>query len=107
MHGISQTVIARAHHAAAIATLLVALPAAAAEFASRPIRVVVPYPPGGTVDVIGRMLAQPYSRAFGQSVVTENRPGAATAIGTEVVARAPADGHTVLLMASKIGRAHV
>ncbi len=71
----------------------------AQDFPTRAIRIVVPFPPGGAADIISRTLAQPLTRALGQSIVVENRPGANTAIGAEVVARAPADGHTLLTIA--------
>jgi tripartite-type tricarboxylate transporter receptor subunit TctC len=61
------------------------------------VRLVVPFAAGGSNDVVARAMAPPLSRALGQSVVVENRPGANTIIGTEAVARAPADGHTVLI----------
>jgi tripartite-type tricarboxylate transporter receptor subunit TctC len=73
--------------------------ALAQEFPSKAVRLVVPFPPGGAVDLLARTLGQPLSRAIGQSVIVENRPGANTVIGAELVVRAPADGHTVLLMA--------
>src|SRR5688572_1564768 len=82
----------------AIATML--LPAAAlaqAPFPSKVIRLVVPFAPGGSNDVVARAMSLPLSKSLGQSVVVENRPGANTIIGTEAVARAPADGHTVLI----------
>jgi len=66
-------------------------------FPSKPVRIVVPFPPSGSVDVAARALAPPLTKAFGQSVVVDNRPGASTIIGTELVARAPADGHTILI----------
>lgn len=66
-------------------------------FPSRPLRIVVPFTPSGSVDVSARALQIPLSKALGQSVVVENRPGASTMIGTELVARAPADGHTILI----------
>jgi tripartite-type tricarboxylate transporter receptor subunit TctC len=75
------------------------LDAAAQEFPSKSMRIIVPFPPGGAVDVLGRTLGPPIGRALGQSVVVENRPGGNTVIGGEIVARAPADGHTLLLMA--------
>lgn len=72
---------------------------AAQDFPSKSIRLIVPFPPGGAVDILGRALSQPLSRALGQNVIVENRPGGNTVIGAELVARAPADGHTVPLMA--------
>lgn len=74
--------------------------AVAQEFPSKPVRLVVPFPPGGITDTLGRTLAPPLARALGQSVVVENRPGANTVIGAELVLRAPADGHTVFFMAT-------
>src|SRR5688572_365445 len=83
-----------------IAALLAfaATSAASQEFPSRPIRFISPFAPGGGTDTVGRTLAPPLTRAFGHNVIVENRPGASTAIGTELVARAPADGHTILIM---------
>jgi tripartite-type tricarboxylate transporter receptor subunit TctC len=75
------------------------LPAVAQEFPAKAVRFVVPFPPGGTVDTLARTVAPSMSKALGQSVVIENRPGANTVIGGELVARAPADGHTLLFMA--------
>ena len=76
-----------------------ALPTAALAqtYPSKPIRIVVPFTPAGSVDVAARALQTPLSKALGQSVVVDNRPGASTMIGTELVARAPADGHTLLI----------
>jgi tripartite-type tricarboxylate transporter receptor subunit TctC len=71
----------------------------AQEFPSKAVRLVVPFPPGGVVDTLGRTLAPPLSRTLGQSVIVENRPGANTVIGAELVLRAPADGHTLFFMA--------
>ena len=71
--------------------------AIAQPFPSKPVRIVVPFPPSGSVDVAARALAPPLAKALGQSVVVDNRPGAGTVIGTELVARAPADGHTILI----------
>ncbi len=64
---------------------------------NRPIRVIVSYAPGGVTDIIARAIAQPLGEALGQSVIVENRPGAAGVIGTEMVAAAPPDGYTLLM----------
>ena len=71
--------------------------AAAQPFPSKPIRMIAPSSPGGPVDVIARVLAPGMSETLGQQVVVENRAGAAGLIGAELVAKAPADGYTVLL----------
>lgn len=65
-------------------------------FPSRPIRIVVPYAPGGTTDIVGRRVGQRLSEVLGQAAVIENRAGGNTAIGVEAVAKAPPDGHTLL-----------
>lgn len=68
-----------------------------ASFATRPVRVIVPYPPGGGIDVLARALAPELSQLWGQPVVVENVAGAGGIIGTEKVASAPGDGHTLLM----------
>ena len=65
-------------------------------YPSRPVRLVVPFPPGGSTDAVARLLAQRMGDTFGQAVVVENRPGGNLFIGAEAVAKAPADGHTLL-----------
>jgi tripartite-type tricarboxylate transporter receptor subunit TctC len=80
-----------------IATVAFAVPALAQQWPAKPIRIVVPFTPAGSVDVAARALQTPLSRALNQSVVVDNRPGASTMIGTEYVAKAPADGHTLLI----------
>jgi tripartite-type tricarboxylate transporter receptor subunit TctC len=65
-------------------------------FPSRPIRLIVPYPPGGTADAMARALGQELTAAWGKAVVIENRPGASTIIGADVAARSPPDGYTLL-----------
>jgi len=85
--------------ALAAATLLSGGAALAQEFPSKAVRLLIPFPPAGTTDTIGRALATPLTKALGQSVIIENRPGANTVIGAELVLRAPADGHTLLFMA--------
>jgi tripartite-type tricarboxylate transporter receptor subunit TctC len=67
-------------------------------FPSRQVRFIVPFAAGGTIDIIGRLLAPSMSKAFGQQIVVEDRPGGGTVIATELVARAPADAHVLLLM---------
>jgi tripartite-type tricarboxylate transporter receptor subunit TctC len=68
----------------------------AAEYPSRPIRMIVPYSPGGTSDTMARIAGQKMTEAWGQPVVVDMRPGASGAIGSEIAARAPADGHNLL-----------
>lgn len=71
--------------------------AGAQTYPSRQIRLVVPYPPGGSADILARTLGQQVSTSTGQPVVIDNRPGAGTAIGARDVAAAPADGYTIML----------
>ena len=66
-------------------------------YPSKPIRLVVPFPPGGTTDTMSRVIAPQLSELLGQQVLVENRPGAGGTLGTEIVAKAPADGYTILL----------
>ena len=66
----------------------------------KPIVLVVPYPPGGTSDLLGRLIGQQFAAALGRSVLVENRPGAGTGVGASFVARAAADGNTLLLATS-------
>jgi tripartite-type tricarboxylate transporter receptor subunit TctC len=90
--------------AALMAATLCAMPApvTAQSYPDRPIRLVVPFPPGGSSDVSARLLAQQLGERLGRPIVTENRPGAGTMIGNEIVMRAPADGYTLLYAASSI-----
>src|SRR6266550_8955683 len=86
-------------HLAAGAAALPAVPriARAQAYPTRPVRLIVPYPPGGLSDIVARLMAQWLSERLGQPFVIENRAGAAGNIGTEAVVRAPADGYTLLL----------
>jgi len=81
------------------ASSLVTAPAEAQKYPSRPIRMIVPYPPGGSLDITMRVVAPKMSEIIGQSVIIDSRPGADGNIGAEIVARAPADGYTVLIHA--------
>jgi tripartite-type tricarboxylate transporter receptor subunit TctC len=82
----------------AMAAALGAGSAAAQATPSKTVRMVIPFPPGGSNDTVARILAPPLSRAIGQSVIVENRPGGNTIIATSLVARAPADGNTLLII---------
>jgi tripartite-type tricarboxylate transporter receptor subunit TctC len=81
-----------------LAAMLAAAPAVAADFPSKPIRIVVPNPAGGTVDIVARLLAQSMSVTLGQNVIVEIKPGGNTIIGTDAVAHAPADGYTMVMI---------
>ena len=84
---------------AAIA-LLLALAAGAQTYPQKPVRIVVPYPPGGTVDLVARHLAQQLGTQVGQQIVVENRAGANGTIGSDFVSKAAPDGYTLLVQAS-------
>ena len=85
--------------------LLFVATAASAQFPSKPIRMVVAFPPGGSTDLAARALGEKLAAALGQPVVVENKPGASGNIGAEFVARAPADGHTLLMAATSFATA--
>lgn len=78
--------------------LLLAATARAQDFPSRPIRLIVPYTPGGVSDITARLIAEPMAATLGQPVPVENRAGADGVIGTEVVAKSPPDGHSLALV---------
>jgi tripartite-type tricarboxylate transporter receptor subunit TctC len=82
---------------AAAAISLVAFVPAQAQYPNKPIRLILPFPPGGAVDTLGRIIGPRLSEALGQQVVLENRPGATGNIGAELVAKSPPDGYTVLM----------
>ena len=97
---------------------MLAQPPHAQPYPVKPIRCVVPYPAGGPTDIIGRAIAQKLAESVGQPVIIDNRGGAAGTIGAEYVARASADGYTLLWgtpgthgiapsIYAQIGRAHV
>ena len=89
-------------------SLAVFLPvlAAAQDFPSRPVRIVVPYPPGGAGDMHSRLVAQKLSATLGQQVIVENRAGASGNIGSDHVAKSPADGHTILFATTNLAINH-
>jgi tripartite-type tricarboxylate transporter receptor subunit TctC len=78
-------------------SMLLCTAAAAQNYPSRPVKVIVPFPPGSTPDIVGRTVSSKLQEAFGQPVVVENRTGAGGNIGTEMVAKAAADGYTLLI----------
>ncbi len=69
---------------------------------TRPLRIIVPYPPGGTADALPRLISEKVGAALGQTVIVENRPGASANIGAELVARSEPDGHTLLVAAPHV-----
>ena len=79
------------------ALLFAPLPASAQPYPSKPIRFIVPYPPGGNTDIVGRTFAQKLSERLGQPVVVDNRGGAAGSIGMAIAAKSPADGYTLVI----------
>jgi tripartite-type tricarboxylate transporter receptor subunit TctC len=93
MHGLLVGVV--------IAVAALAGPASAQTFPAKPVRLVIPFAPGGATDTIGRAVAQKLSERWSQPVVVDNRPGAATSIAAEYVAKSPADGYTLLLAANE------
>jgi tripartite-type tricarboxylate transporter receptor subunit TctC len=82
--------------------LCVAGPSAwcADRYPSKPIRLVAPFPPGGGTDLLSRIIADPASQSFGQTVIVDNRPGAGGGYGAEIVARSEPDGHTLILVSA-------
>ncbi len=86
-----------AHLALALLALGAGGQALAQAWPQRPIKLIVPYPPGGNSDLIGRMIAERLTASLGQPVTVENRAGAGATIGTQVAARSPADGYTLLM----------
>ena len=73
---------------------------AADKYPDKPIKIVIPFPPGGSTDTLGRAIAQKLQEKWGQPVLVENRPGASTLIGSAMVAKAPADGYTLIVAVS-------
>jgi tripartite-type tricarboxylate transporter receptor subunit TctC len=84
----------------AVLALSVPMLACAQNYPSKVVRIIVPYPPGGTVDAVARVIAAQLSENLGQQFIVDNRPGASGTIGSAVVAKAPPDGYTLLVQAS-------
>src|SRR5207247_11471555 len=84
--------------AAALVLGLLASAVAAQEYPARPVRLLIGFPTGGNVDVVGRIVAQKMSEGFGQQVLPENRAGAGSIIANEHVAKSAADGYTLLVV---------
>ena len=78
-----------------VAMLAAAAPVAAQVFPTKPVRIVVPFPPGGATDIIARLLGQKLQEIWGQTVVMEYKPGGGTVVGTDFVAKSPPDGYTM------------
>jgi tripartite-type tricarboxylate transporter receptor subunit TctC len=87
---------------ALLLALLSATPVIAQSYPSKPIRLIVPYPPGGGTDFVARIVALKLPEVIGENVIVDNRAGAAGLVGTELAARAPADGYTLLLVDSSL-----
>ncbi|HTO51149.1 MAG TPA: tripartite tricarboxylate transporter substrate binding protein [Burkholderiales bacterium] len=81
----------------AASALLLAAGSSFAQYPTKPVRVIVPYPPGGTTDILARLIAKGLTDKLGQTFVVENRPGASGAIGSQAVAKAPPDGYTLVM----------
>ena len=84
----------------ACAAILPAAYAQTGKWPDKPVRVIVPFPPGGTTDVVARVFSPQLSEEYGQQFVVDNRPGAGGAIGAEIAARANPDGYTIIVVTS-------
>ena len=75
---------------------VVAFGASAQDYPNRPLRLIVPFAPGGGADIVARAVAGPLAKRLGQPIVVENKPGSGGTVGADLVAKAPADGYTLL-----------
>jgi tripartite-type tricarboxylate transporter receptor subunit TctC len=91
-------VLTRRSVLASAAASTLAVPARAQAYPTKPIKIIVPYPAGQSTDILGRVMADQFTKALGQQVIVENRPGAGGTIGADVAAKAPPDGYTLLMM---------
>jgi tripartite-type tricarboxylate transporter receptor subunit TctC len=82
---------------ASLAAIVIAVGPAHGQYPSRPIRFIVPFPPGGTADVVGRIVGNQLSQVLGQTIIIDNRPGADGVIAAEITMKAPPDGHTIFM----------
>ena len=99
-----QSIVRRAGAAAALAcTMTAAVAAPSAEYPQRPIRMIVGLPPGGSTDIMGRLIAGKLAERVGQQIVFDNRPGASGIIGADLVAKSQPDGYTVLMAGGSFG----
>ena len=85
---------------AALALLAFALPASADTYPSKPVKIIVPFGPGGFTDVVARILQKELAPVLGQPIIIENRPGAGSTIGTDAVAKSPPDGYTLVMVST-------
>jgi len=95
-----KTTLIRALALAAASVACLCAPAFAQDYPSRPVKLIVPFPPGGSIDMVGRLIGQKLSETWGQPVVVDNRAGAGGNIGMDFVAKAPKDGYTLLVAPS-------
>jgi tripartite-type tricarboxylate transporter receptor subunit TctC len=91
-------VLTRRSVLASAAASTLAVPARAQAYPTKPIKIIVPYPAGQSTDILGRVMADQFTKALGQQVIVENRPGAGGTIGADVAAKAAPDGYTLLMM---------
>ena len=80
-----------------VIAMLPGAPASAQQWPAKPLRIIVPFPPGQGADIVGRLVAERLTAVLGQQVIVENRPGAGSMLGTEYAAKAPGDGYTLLI----------
>lgn len=100
MHLFRSRLLARCAAVALLAAAAMGAAQAQQAFPNRPLRILVPFAPGGSLDPVARLLAQKFHEAWGQPVVVDNRPGGNTIVATQALATSPPDGHTLLLTAS-------